>query len=407
MKKNRMVIAFFASIIGAIVGLISTFQHFRIMKSGFAEKSYCAVSDFINCDIVNASSYSEFLGVPIAWWGFIFYVLVMSLSLYVLLSSKERIQTVFIITGLGSLSVIYSIFLGYIAVVILDAFCVECFAMYVCNIAILLSGIFAMGMGFKDLVKYKWDYFMGLFGKGEMAHRTHFWNHAGVIALFFALGWLLFLQIRPVEAKEKVVLSTKERIEAFNKQSVHEINIDEKWAVWGNPDSKVKIVEFSEFQCPFCRFSAFEVRPFLQEFKKDIAFYFVNFPLDSSCNRSVSTQMHPLACEAARAGVCAQLQDKFWSFHDELFRNARSLTMGSIRDVARGQGLKMEDFESCMNDSSTEEQILKDVAQAEKIHIEGTPSIFINGKKLADWRDRKFLKAIIEDEIDKSRHNSQ
>jgi Vitamin K epoxide reductase family. len=81
MKKKFLIITIIIAVLGAVIAGISTSQHMRIEREGLENGSFCAISETVNCDIVNASSYSEFLGIPIAAWGFIFYILIALMAL--------------------------------------------------------------------------------------------------------------------------------------------------------------------------------------------------------------------------------------------------------------------------------------------------------------------------------------
>lgn len=403
MNRKAVLLSIFSSIAGIILSLISTFQRFRILKNGLVDESYCSISEFINCDLVNASSYSELMGIPIAWLGFMFYLVVLIFSLFLLLSKGERRGTATIVFGMGVLSIIYSIWLAWIAFFVIDAVCMECLAMYAANFLIMLSGFFMLKVKLSDLPKYLYNFVLSVFSRGSLDFKVRIWRHIGVAFVVFLLGFVVIVWISPGEIVSDPAMSTKEKIDAFYKQSIHDFQISDKWAVWGNPNSKVKIVEFSEFQCPYCKISAFNVKPFLQELNNKVAYYFVNYPLDSSCNPNLTNPMHPMACEAARAGICAMQQGKFWPFHDDLFRNAKKLSSRLILDIAKKNGLKIDQLEICMNDPATSDQILEEIKAADKIYVKGTPSIFLNGRKLNNWSDRRLTRALIEEEIRRTR----
>lgn len=89
----------------------------------------------------------------------------------------------------------------------------------------------------------------------------------------------------------------------------------------GNPDAKVKIVVFSDFQCSSCRLIASNMKTIMMENKNEVSFSFINYPLDSSINENVKRELHKYAGISAMAGVCTAQHGKFWEFHIELFEN--------------------------------------------------------------------------------------
>lgn len=185
-------------------------------------------------------------------------------------------------------------------------------------------------------------------------------------------------------------------------QSGYDIPVNPKWPVWGNPKAKVTIIEFSEFQCPYCRMSSTHFRPYLYEFRDKVRYYFVNFPLDSDCNPYARSRMHPQACVAARAAVCADRFGDFWDYHDEMFRNAKKLNKSYVLKLGEQFGWDPAEFQACMDDPSTEKWIKDDCELANKLHITGTPTIFVNNKRLRNWNDKDFVRAVIKEEIKRS-----
>jgi protein-disulfide isomerase/uncharacterized membrane protein len=393
-----------AAAVGVAFAVLSTHNWLRIRSEGLEQASYCALSATINCDLVSASSYAAFLGVPIAWWGVCFYAAVGGLALLCALSRRDRRATAAAAWFLSCGGLLYSFYLAYISFYVLGVLCVECMGMYAANIALFLLLFAALGVPSTATARFVRDYAMALVGRSSnLGFRPQALGHALAVALVFLVGWGIFASVEAKGKEERPTgASVDEKVKAFYMQSLHDIPIDPRWPVWGNPDAKVTIVEFSEYQCPFCRLSAFEVKPYLTEFRRDIRYYFVNYPLDNSCNDLLQRPMHPIACEASRAGLCAQERGDFWGFHDELFRNQRQLSESKILDIAAERGWDRDEFSRCMESAEMDGRVRSDVAVGRKIYIEGTPSIFLDGRKLKYWRDPEFLQAIIREEIKRS-----
>jgi protein-disulfide isomerase len=118
----------------------------------------------------------------------------------------------------------------------------------------------------------------------------------------------------------------------------------------------------------------------LDKYPKDVKLVFKNFPLP----------MHPFARKAAAAALAADKQGKFWQFSDKLFENYSNLNDDKIQDIARQLGLNMEKFNRDVNDASIQALINRDMSDAEKATVQGTPSIFINGKALKNLGPNEF-----------------
>ena len=164
--------------------------------------------------------------------------------------------------------------------------------------------------------------------------------------------------------------------------------------VKGDPDAKVTIVEWSDFQCPFCG----RVVPTLEQIEKnygaDVRVAFKQNPLP----------MHPNAPYAAKASLAAHKQGKFWQMHDKLFeannsRNEGALNADKIDQMARDLGLDMEKFKADANSAETAQIIAADQAQASKLGANGTPHFFINGARVSGAMPYDSFKAVVDAQL--------
>jgi protein-disulfide isomerase len=164
----------------------------------------------------------------------------------------------------------------------------------------------------------------------------------------------------------------------------------------GNPQAKIQIIEFSDFQCPFCKRAAFTLKASLKEFRKDIVYYFVNYPLDQSCNPGLEATLHPTACLAAKAAICANRQGKFWEYHELVFENQKRISRSLLVDLAATTRLDGPTFENCLTSSDADQILSSEIALGQKAEVRGTPSIFINGRLFRDWNKADRLRRVIE-----------
>jgi protein-disulfide isomerase/uncharacterized membrane protein len=403
MKRWALWVSFAGAVWGAFFSILSVTQHMRIARDGLAEASFCAISETINCDIVNASSYSEFLGVPLSWWGLCYYAVLGFIAIRQALSKRDDRTSVAVAWFISAGGILYSIYLAYISFFVLEVLCLECLAMYLANIVLFVFLFVALGIPLGGAARFIRDYALAAIGRpSNLDFKPRVIKHAVAIGIAFLLGWLIMLAVSAEGRKGEAAASVDEKLSAFYMQSLHDIEVEPGWAVWGNPDAKVTIVEFSEYQCPFCRVAAFGVKPFLQEFKDDILYYFVNFPLDSACNEEMTRPMHPQACFAARAGICAQKFGRFWKFHDELFRQQSKLSRKRILDIAESMGMGSEEMQACIDSPETGARLKDELKAGHRIYISGTPSIYLDGRKLRYWRDPKFMRAAVEEEIERT-----
>ncbi|MFH0798728.1 MAG: vitamin K epoxide reductase family protein [Pseudomonadota bacterium] len=406
MRRWALAAAAAAALLGIAVSAVSISQHMRIDRKGLEEASFCAISSKINCDIVNASSYSEALGVPVAAWGFTFYLLVGGMALFSFFSKGDRRATVAMAWFMSLAAFLYSAYLAYIAWTVLGVVCLECVAMYIVNIAFVIFLFAALKVPLGGIMRFVRDYFKAALGRASgLDFKPLILKHAVVIAVVFLAGFGAMRGLQAKGDKAPDSADVDEKVRAYYMESLYAIEPDPSWAIWGNPEAKVTVVEFSEFQCPFCRVAAFNLKPRLQEFKKDVRFYFVNYPLDQSCNKELDHPMHQWACMAAKAGICAKMRGDFWDFHDDIFRNQRKLSDKLISELVEKRGWNPDEFKSCMDSPEVEEQIQKDLAAGRKSYVSGTPTVILDNRKLKYWSDPKFLQSVVKEEIKRSKKN--
>jgi protein-disulfide isomerase len=162
----------------------------------------------------------------------------------------------------------------------------------------------------------------------------------------------------------------------------------------GPADAKVTIVEFSDFQCPYCgRFVQETLPQILSNYGDKIRFVFMNFPL---------TSLHENAQKAAEAGECANEQGAFWQLHDIMFQNQSALTVDNLKSYAAQLNLDTAKFNECLDSGKMADPVAADQAVAEKAATDagltrfGTPAFFINGISLQGAQPYDKFKAEID-----------
>ena len=151
---------------------------------------------------------------------------------------------------------------------------------------------------------------------------------------------------------------------------------------WGNNDAKIKIIEFSDFECPFCQESFPVVRELLFKYLDDVYLVYRDFP---------DLINHPNSGKAAEAANCAHEQGKFWPMHDKLFINQENLSLDDLRIYAMEVGLETEAFAQCLNSGKYATEIQQDYQDGVELGVIGTPTFFINGYKISGSIPRDIL----------------
>ena len=150
------------------------------------------------------------------------------------------------------------------------------------------------------------------------------------------------------------------------------------------------IIEFSDFQCPYCS----RVNPTLARLKDrygdSIRIVFRDFPI---------LQLHPQAAKAAEAGACANEQGKFWPMHDLMFAYQQRLDVASLKQHAATIGLDAAAFEKCLDSGKHTAEWQKDSSDAEKAGVQSTPAFFVNGRPLVGAQPYEAFAEVVNDEL--------
>lgn len=159
--------------------------------------------------------------------------------------------------------------------------------------------------------------------------------------------------------------------------------------VLGPQTAPITIVEFSDFQCPYCAAAVPQINALLKAYPTQVKLIFKQFPLE----------MHSQADLAAAAAVAAQKQGKFWTLHDAMFANRDDLSRQNLLVLAKHAGLDMNRFETDINSTEVRETVVRDVQDGNRAGVEGTPTIFINGQRYNGPITLDMLKPIMEAEL--------
>lgn len=171
-------------------------------------------------------------------------------------------------------------------------------------------------------------------------------------------------------------------------------------AIRGDKKAPVTLVEYTDFQCPYCQ-KGYEIVRYqiLKEYGPKVRWIYKSLPLKS---------IHPWAEPAAIAVECAKLQspEKFWKLHDVLFEKQREINQHNLEkklnEMAKTSGLDTDRLSKCIEEKTPMEQIRKDMAEAEAMGITGTPAFIINGH-LIPGADYVTMKQVIEESL-KGKH---
>jgi protein-disulfide isomerase len=208
-----------------------------------------------------------------------------------------------------------------------------------------------------------------------------------VLLLIIYFSFLVYRFKRGIESGELIIGNVIGQYSEFEGQINNSITINrQEIEALGNPsmgsnDPIMTIVEFSDFNCPYCAIIHPIIKEFVLEYPEKVKVIFRDFPLSGN--------------QAAMAANCAFEQGRFWEMHDKLFANQKNLSETIIKQIADEMRLEMDSFNNCYDNQKYEQNIQKDLAVGIKAGVEGTPTLFINGQRFPGVMPEDVLKQIL------------
>lgn len=361
------------AVIGLAIAANLAYLHVHLAADS-TYTSWCNVNDDVNCNVVLASEYADFLGVPIAYTAVATYVAMAAgaLAMLWLDRASRRRQIATALFAVAVWSVLFSIYLAVVSLFVLGTVCLLCSGLYVVNLALLVATLrlfTAVRAGAREQSAWQ-DRTRVIAGVSAVA----------VALLIGVVGWKTVkgeqvLTVEDIKRKDPEFYAwyTARPTAATDVQGGH---------VKGQADAQVTLVEFSDFECGHCANAYRALKEVLPRYQRDVLVRFHHFPLDPACNPSVKHSLHQYACLAAMASECAATQGRFWEYHDLLFENQSNLDRDSLITYAQRVGLDRDAFVACLDSDAPRQAIARDVAEGIRLGIESTPTIFVNGRTI-------------------------
>jgi protein-disulfide isomerase len=229
-----------------------------------------------------------------------------------------------------------------------------------------------------------------------------------VAALSFAAGYEIARQTTPRGELEQKLAAIQGDLAALKKappqaaaaqprrrgpdpDKVYEVAVGKSPAK-GPANAPVTIVEFSDFQCPYCSRVGPTLQKVLEDYPKDVRVVYKHYPLS----------FHKQALPAAKASAAAGRQGKFWEMHDLLFQNQRELNEAAFKGYAQQLGLDVAQFEKDYASPGVAQEVEADMTLARSLGVTGTPGFFVNGRFLSGAQPYSAFKTKIDAELKES-----
>lgn len=386
--KKKIIIAVIA-IIGIITTIKLAFIYYNANFNPYALSSFCSINEFIDCDGIARTTESQFLGIPLAYWGLFFYGFVFLMMFAPKLKKFKffKFMEVFknpldYIASLGLFAFLVSMMLLCISLFEIKKLCVLCAFTYILNLLIGCVATDFKNGGFVKSIKQSVQDFLD-------AVKIKKYLIAFIIVMLAAVGFLAYTRItfrftpqvkRQYEFKEFEHLKKKYAV---------------KGNVLGDENAKVIIQVFSDYQCPICPVHNNMMHKLVKEMK-GVKIVHRNLPLDTSCNGYLLDPFHVGSCIDAQYVIAAEKQGKLWEMNNLLF-DKKPQTEDEILELAKDLDLDLEKLQEDANSPETIKKIKDDIDFAHKHGINGTPSTMIGNdvyigvksyKEFKDWVEK-------------------
>jgi protein-disulfide isomerase/uncharacterized membrane protein len=368
--RRSWILAALVSAVGLGLALELTQIHLRVHADP-STRSFCTLSEHVNCDKTAQSAYAVMMGVPTSVWGLLGYSLILLLALL-----GWRSRRLFVMLPFAALSLFCALSALALATlsIVLGNLCILCAGTWLVDFTLLLIAVRMLrGVGSRRV-----------FADAREAWRSH---RAGLVGAAL-VGAALIPLVRLVtpeawgkpageKAPGKSRLADRARtgVDAHLQQGLD----DAGHPYMGASKPKLTIIEFADYQCPHCTNAHAEMRELLAKHPGEIRIVHRHFPLDNQCNSLLQRPFHPHACTYAKMAACAALAGKFWPANDYLFEHGRDPEEISVAAFAQQIGADPQQLQACI-DTAGADKIKVDIEEGLSLKMTGTPSFVVDGK---------------------------
>ena len=372
MTKATARLALFCALLGLGVSVAAALVHYRLVFDP-THHSFCDINETFSCSQVYLSRFGTLRGVPVAIFGALWFMvagLLVVSGMTARQSVRESVPAYLFVLSTLALAVV--LYLGYASIVVLKTYCVLCLITYAAVIGLFLISGAATTIPMTTVPRRAVGDIRVLLGSPL----------AITIAVLFFAGAGTTLAFFPREGAAAAAAPAPSAAQTSEFERFMSTAPRVPLAVPAE-GAKVLIVDFSDFQCPYCKQAFYAYKPILQKYEAQepgaVKFVLKDYPLDSECNVNVAGGgPHPSACEAAVAVRLAQAHNRIDAMEEWLFTNQQALTPPTVRQAAHDVG-QVNDFDAKY--SFTLDLVKGDIALGHQLGVRSTPTLFINGVK--------------------------
>lgn len=375
MKLSKRITLTILALVGFITSIKLSMIYIDVNFNPYALSSFCSINDLIDCDGVAKTVHSQFFGIPLAFWGLLLYFI------FLFFTYVDKLQKVEIkgfklfgftevfknpesyICALGIIAFAISMSLAGLSIFEIHKICILCFFTYILN---LIIGLYAKPQdeNYVEVFKISFiDFFEALKIKKYLI--------SFIIVILAAISILTYTTITDILAPQ---VKLQKELKSYLTPKGKEYKVSGN--ILGDKNATLIVHEYTDYQCQFCFVLNTMTNRAISELS-NIQIVHHNLPLDSECNPNMEEQMHPGSCLMSKYAIAAGMQGKYWDMNNMLFDNQYESEEAILKD-AKKLGLNIEKLKNDAYSQEIATQLKKEIEEATKFGINGTPAIRIN-----------------------------
>lgn len=375
-NKTLFILLIVIIVLGVMgIGLAAELTHIHSNTHQNPEfHSLCAISKGMNCETVALSPYSTFLNLPVSVWGIIGYIVIVVMA-GTSLTLRKTTPLLGAIWGFCTVAFFSSASLAYISFSKIDSLCLFCMGTYLVNTGLFILAIILLRQGPKNPIK-------------AIANDVLFLTRKPLLLIFIVVSGVTPMGIAYAS------ITPYWKTTGFDKIPSMARGVDSEGDHWtGAQNPKVTVIEYTDYECPYCRTAHKQLRELVTKHTNDVRIVHRHFPLDQACNPKIKRKFHQFACHFSTAAECAAQQHKFWEMNDAIFssQETQKAEAVDVEKFAIQLGIDHSDFIECMEKKAVYKTILKHINAGLADHVSATPTFIVNGQKFQGRLSEKAL----------------
>ena len=374
------------ALIGLGLAIKLAFIYYTANYDKYALSSFCSINDFIDCDGAAKTNTAQFIGIPLAWWGIFFYLVVLFLSVVDKLKNIKFLKFLEVfknpkayIASLGFVAFVISMILACISLFGIKKLCILCVGTYILDL--IIATIAADGM-FKNILLAFKTTFLDIIDGAKKYTKT------AIVLVLLSAAFLTYSGVTL-----NFVPHVKRRAEMMKYHEMKKNPYRVKGNVLGVEKGDVVVELYSDFVCPLCYINNIMLHKVVKEFK-NIQIVHHNLPFDKECNPYMTINVHPSACFMSKGAIAARNQGNYWEMSSLLYEN-KPKKIDDMLKLVEELNLDKEKFLEDLNSKATLDELRAEIKASDSLGIDATPTMYVNGEKIVGAKPYEELKGIL------------